>query len=78
MLPKKWGWRFTIDCTDTYDSKSPESLLDAVITAAEVETLVPFIFKGITYNVRITDVSGERLTGDGKLGTYEVFVEEPV
>lgn len=76
VIPKRWGWQFTVDCTQSYDNKSPDQLLDAVVTAAELETLVPFIYKSTTYYVRVQNVRGERLTGDGKKGTYEIFVVE--
>ncbi len=78
VIPKRWGWRFSVDCTQTYGGKSPDQLLDAIVTAAELETLVPFVYKSTTYYVRIAEVSGQRLTGDGKQGEYEIFVVEPI
>jgi len=78
IIKPTWGWAFTIDCTKTYDGRAPEQLLDAVVTAAELETLTPFLYKDTTYYVRVKSVEGERLTGDGRKGTYNVTVLKPI
>lgn len=76
VIPPTWGWRFTIDCTEEHDGLSAQQLLDAVITAAQVKTLVPFVYKDTTYYVEIKSVEGERLTGEGDKGTYNVLVKK--
>uniref|UniRef100_A0A6M3LA23 Uncharacterized protein n=1 Tax=viral metagenome TaxID=1070528 RepID=A0A6M3LA23_9ZZZZ len=77
VIDPTWGWAFTINCNKPYAGKNPEQLLDALVTAAELETLTPFAFKGTTYYVRVKSVEGERLTGDGDRGTYNVTVLKP-
>jgi len=76
ILPKKWGWQFTVDCTKPYNDKSPEQLLDALETAANLETLMAFMYEDVTKYVQVKSVTGSRLTGDGKRGEYTVFVQE--
>lgn len=79
ILPPIWGWQFQIDCTHNYGGQTPEQLLDAVVTAAETTTLVPFVYEGSTSQyVRVIAVEGDRLTGEGQRGTYNVSVLEPV
>lgn len=76
VLPVKWGWRFTGDCTHDHVGKSPDQLLDALVTAAELGTLVPFVYGDATKYVEVRSVEGERLTGRGRRGTYSVLVTE--
>jgi len=76
VLPKKWGWDFTVDCTKPYNNLSPEQLLDALITAAETETLLTFMYEDVTKYVQVKDVVGSRLTGEGLKGEYKVSVVE--
>ena len=75
-LPKKWGWQFTADCTKATDTHSPEQLLDAIDTAAELETNMTFTFEDETKYVQVKSVSIKRLTGEGRRGEYTVFVQE--
>ena len=77
IITPTWNWMFTIDCTQDYDDRTPDQLLDAVVTAAEKEVLVPFTFTDTTYYVRVKEVQGERLSGDGRKGTYKVLVSKP-
>lgn len=80
IIPPVWGWQVTIDCTKQHKGKSPEQLLAAVKTAAELETLTPFIYdddSGTQY-VRVMDVRGAHQTGSEKRGTYNVLVVTPI
>lgn len=80
VLPKRWGWQFTVDCSKSYPADgaalSPDQLLDDLITATETELLVPFEFDETTYYVRIASVQGQRLAGEGRQGQYQVTVVE--
>ncbi len=76
VLPTKWGWSAILDCTKTYNGKSPSQLLDALITAAETQLLIPMYYKGTVKYVRIAAVEGSRITGDKELGQYNVMMTE--
>lgn len=78
IIKPTWGWAFTIDCTKPYDGRTANQMLDAVVTAAELEVLTPFLYKDTTYYVRVKSVEGERLSGDGRKGTYNVTVLKPI
>lgn len=78
IIKPTWGWAFTIDCTGNYAGRTPNQMLDAVVTAAELEVLTPFLYKDTTYYVRVKSVEGERLSGDGQKGTYNVLVLKPI
>jgi len=78
IIKPTWGWAFTIDCNKEYNGRTPNQMLDAVVTAAELEVLTPFLYKDTTYYVRVKSVEGERLTGDGRKGTYNVLVHKPI
>ena len=76
VLPKKWGYRFVVDCTHEWHGKSPEQLLDAIITAGNLGTLVQLNYEDTVKYVEIRSVSGEHLTGEGRKGTYNIFCTE--
>ena len=76
VLPKKWGYRFVVDCTHEWHGKSPEQLLDAVVTAGNLGTLVQLNYEDTVKYVEIRSVSGEHLTGVGRKGTYNIFCTE--
>uniref|UniRef100_A0A6M3J4C5 Uncharacterized protein n=1 Tax=viral metagenome TaxID=1070528 RepID=A0A6M3J4C5_9ZZZZ len=78
VISRKWGWEFTVDCTrnEPYDGRGAEQLLDTLETAAEKETLVNFYCQATQKYVLVNSVQGEQLTGEGRKGTYVVFVEE--
>ena len=78
IVPARWGYRYQADCTKPYDGYSAEQLLDNMITATELGTLVPFIYEDSTHYVEVKEVVGDRLTGEGTEGTYNVFVQELV
>jgi len=76
VLPKKWGWRFTVDCSQPYHGKASSQLLTSLVTAAELGTLMEFKYRATTKYVEVRSVEGKEETGDNKKGQYEVFVTE--
>lgn len=78
VIKPTWNWGFTVDCTKDYAGRTANQMLDAIVTAAELELLTPFLYKDTTYYVRIKSVEGERLSGDGRKGTYNILVSKPV
>lgn len=78
IIKPTWNWAFTVDCTKEYNGRTANQMLDAIVTAAELETLIPFVFKDTTFYTRVKSVEGERLSGDGRKGTYNIIVSKPV
>uniref|UniRef100_A0A6H1ZHV0 Uncharacterized protein n=1 Tax=viral metagenome TaxID=1070528 RepID=A0A6H1ZHV0_9ZZZZ len=76
ILPKKWGWKVVVDCTKTYNGRSPEQRLEDIETAAALETLMEFVFGSTTKYVQVKAVEGSHLTGTDRLGEYTIFVQE--
>lgn len=76
VLPKKWGWRFTVDCSQPYHDRSAKQLLEALVTATELGTLMTFMYDTTTKYVEVRSVEGEQETGRTRKGQYTVFVTE--
>jgi len=82
LLPPLWGWTFTVDCTKNYDGRTGRQLIEALITAAETETLLDFVFTDTsadavdTRKVKIKSIIGDVETGEIKEGTYQCQVIE--
>jgi len=77
LIESKWGWTFTLDCTQEYNEKSASQLLTSLTTAAESQTLVPFYSYNTASYVRVKSISpAQSLTGDTILGQYQVTVVE--
>jgi hypothetical protein len=76
LVPTRWSWGFIVDCTKEYNGLSGEQLLDALVTAAETETLITLVYKATTKYVRIKSVQGQQLTGNNRKGEYTVLVVE--
>lgn len=76
VIPPRWGWGFTVDCTKEYAGKTSTQLIDALATAAETQLLVPFYYKDVAKYVRVKNVQGSRLTGNKVFGLFDVFVTE--
>jgi hypothetical protein len=76
LVPKAWGWQMTLDCSETYHDVPSKTLLENLITAAETQTLLPFVFQDTTYYVEIVSVQGARLTGESNKGKYTIFIRE--
>jgi len=86
LLPPLWGWTFTIDCTKKYDGRSGRQLIEALIAAAETETLLNFVFTDVpvagtvdaidTRKVKIKSIIGDIESGAIKEGKYQVQVIE--
>jgi hypothetical protein len=83
LLPPLWGWTFTVDCTkDVYNGYSGGQLIEALITAAETETLLNFTFRNDstgavdTRKVKIKSIIGGLETGLLKEGTFQIQVIE--
>ena len=82
QITPSWGYRFTVDCTKAYNSKSRSQLVDALKTAAETATLIEFGFRNDTgatqtYRGQIREVTGSVETGLQKEGIYDVFLIVP-
>ncbi len=77
-IPKTWGWQAAIDCSKlpNYHDKSPEQLLDALVTAAETETLMTLVWNDTTKYVQVQDVAFDMLTGDKPKGTATIIMTE--
>ena len=77
VIPKMWGWLVTLDLSKgDYADKSSEQLIDALVTAAETEALVTFVFEDTTKYVRIEAVDLKHSTGEYPKGTAQVFLTE--
>lgn len=85
LLPPMWGWTFSVDCTKDYDGRSGAQMVEALITAAETETMIDFVFSHTsattpkvaeTHKVRIKSIIGGLQTGDNKEGEYTIQVIE--
>lgn len=82
LLPPQWGWTFTADCTKPkYKGRSAAQLIDALVTAAETETLLVFTFRNDeggteTYKVKVKNLVGNIASGINKQGEYTVQVIE--
>jgi len=76
IIPKRWGFEFVLDITKDYDGQSSQQMLDDLVTVAELETLVPFVFDETTYYVSVKTVDGTNYTGETREGEYKVFVTE--
>lgn len=76
VIPKVWGWSMILDCTQGCNGVPPKTLLAALVTAAETETLVTFVYRSTTHYVQVMSVDSEELTGDTEKGTYRVFLRE--
>jgi hypothetical protein len=82
LLPAMWGWTISIDCTKEYEGRAPSQLVEALVTAVETETLVPFIFSvdsskaPETKYVKVKSIIGLSPTGENKEGQYTIQVIE--
>jgi hypothetical protein len=81
-IPPRWGYQFTIDCTQSYNGRTSSQLLDALKTAAETGTLIAFSYRNDsggteTYNGRIHTIAGEHHTGIVEKGRYSIFFVVP-
>ncbi len=81
-LTTAWGYRMTIDCTKTYNHKSPSQLLDGLVTAASATTLIPIGFRNDesgteTYYGKVHSMAGQVQSGMRKEGQYNVFIVVP-
>lgn len=76
VLPKKWGWRFTVDCSHPYHGYSGKQLLDAMVTAAELGTLMTFYYDTTCKYVEVRSVTAVQDTGRIRKGMYDIFVTE--
>ncbi len=72
----KWQYTMVLDCSRDYDNKTAGQLLDALVTAAETQTLVPFLFTTTTKYVRVKSVSEVRFTGLDTRGQIQVTLVE--
>ncbi len=76
VLPKTWGWTFTVDCSKEYARKTPDQLITALETAAALETMVSLNYRATTKYVVIESIEGERMTGMTPKGNFTVTVTE--
>ena len=81
LLPVKWGFTVRIDCSRNYRFKTAKSLLTALKTALETETLGEFTFKDgngtETHRVRIASMAGVEIGGKKNRGVYPVQLVAP-
>jgi len=83
LLPAKWGYTCTIDCSQEYGGKSPSVLVAKIITLAETETLLDFTFRDETgshlKSVKIANCQGLENTGfeSGYEGRYSLSLVSP-
>jgi len=77
VIPKSWGWAATLDLSKaSYADKSSEQLVDAIITAAETESLVTLVYEDTTKYVKIEDIEISHTTGEYPKGTAKIFMTE--
>ena len=77
VIPKSWGWIAVLDLSkSSYADKSSEQLIDALITAAETESLVTLVYEDSTKYVKIEDIEISHTTGEYPKGTAKIFLTE--
>lgn len=76
LITPKWSWAMVLDCSKEYNGNSASVLLDALITAAETQTLITFYWVSTAKYVRVASVQSTQLTGDNKVGQYLVTITE--
>jgi len=77
LLPRTWNYSFTVDCSRSFDGKSPKQLLSALKTTAEKESLVTFTYNDTTHYVEVLDAQGDVQSGENREGKYRVAVRVP-
>ena len=81
LLAAQWGFRAQLDCSRNYRFKSAKSLLAALKTAVETQTLGAFTFRNgngaETHQVRIASLEGVEVGGKRSEGIYSVALVAP-
>ena len=82
VLDPKWGFAFDLDLNGSYSDQSSAQQRAALVTAAELATLVEFTFRDDTgntrnYYVNVRQVTGMEETGHNERGIVHVRLEEP-
>jgi len=75
VVPTRWSYQFTVDCTNPHGGRSAAQLLDALVTAAATGTLVPLSYMTTTANTVygvVSRATGNLQTGEWREGHYAV------
>jgi len=79
-LPAKWGFRVTVDTTQSYMGQTPGQMRDSLIEAVESNALVLFTYRdndtSETYYVDAVNVSGFEYTGSDQRGQITMMLME--
>lgn len=82
LLPIKWGFDVTVDCTKKYGGKTPAELIAALDALVELQTLSEFTYRdesggSLTYYVDVPNSKVLEETGRTIEGIYQVALVEP-
>tara|TARA_Y100000310_G_scaffold320373_1_gene376764 strand:- start:1367 stop:3238 length:1872 start_codon:yes stop_codon:yes gene_type:complete len=81
LLDVRWGFTVKLDCSHNYRFQTSQTLLTALKTALEAQTLGVFSFKDgnstESHRVRITQINGVEVGGKKNKGQYEIMLVAP-
>jgi hypothetical protein len=73
----RYGWQLTLDLSQPFESRAPDTMIADLETAIETEILGTFSTRpGETKYVKILNMVGSEATGEGRQGTYRLTVSE--
>ena len=63
ITPSAYTWNFDADITTSSGGDSPQLILDQLDDILEAGVMVPFVLRGVTYRVFVSQISGSVETG---------------